>query len=121
MMLLSSTSGRFDSIVQLFTIVLIFIFVLMLAYFATKFTAGIQKGRLEGANLEVLETLRVAPNKYVQVIRIGKKYFSYVLCKDTVTLLGEVAEDDFSEIKKMGTGEAVSISFKDVLEKFRKR
>ena len=45
-MLLSMTSNRLDSIVQLITAVCIFIFVLALAYFTTKFTAGFQKSKL---------------------------------------------------------------------------
>ena len=119
-MLLSSTSNRFDSIVQLFTLVLIFIFVLALAYVATKLTAGIQKSRFSGANVEIIETLKIAPTKYIQVVRIGGKYFSYVVCKDTVTLLGEMSKDDISELDKAETGPTVNMNFKEIFDKFKK-
>ncbi len=64
-----------DSIVQLLTVLLIFIFVLALTYFTTKLTAGFQKGRYQSANVEIIETLRIAPTKYIQIVRIGEKYY----------------------------------------------
>ena len=120
-MLLVSTSNRSDSVVQLLTVILIFIFVLALTYFATKLTAGLQKGRLAGSNVEVLETFRIAPTKYIQVVRIGEKYFSYVVCKDTVTLLGEMTKDDISGFDKAEPNSAMNVSFKDILDKFKKQ
>lgn len=120
-MLLSSTSRRFDSIGQLLTVTLIFIFVLVLTYYATKLTAGLQKGRLAGSNVEVLETLKIAPTKYIQVVRIGRKYYSYVVCKDTVTLLGELTEDDIVPPGREEAERAVSISFREIFDKFRKQ
>lgn len=120
-MLLSSTSNRFDSIVQLLTVLIIFIFVLALTYFSTKLTAGLQKGRLAGSNVEILETFKIAPTKYIQIVRIGEKYFSYVVCKDTVTLLGEMTSDDISRFSKTEAGQAMNMNFKEIFDKFRKQ
>lgn len=120
-MLLSSTSYRFDSFVQLLTVLLIFIFVLALTYFFTKLTAGLQKGRLAGSNVEVMETFKIAPTKYIQIVKIGKKYFSYVVCKDTVTLLGELTDDDISNLDKAEASPAINLNFKDIFDKFRKQ
>lgn len=120
-MLLSSTSRRFDSIGQLLTVTLIFIFVLALTYFATKLTAGLQKGGLAGSNVEILETMKIASTKYIQVVRIGKKYYSYVVCKDSVTLLGELTEDDIALSDRDGTKPAVSLNFKEIFDKLKKQ
>lgn len=117
----SRTSNGFDSIVQLLSVILIFIFVLALTYFATKLTAGLQKGRLAGSNVEVLETFKIAPTKYIQVVRVGGKYFSYVVCKDTVTLLGEMTKDDISEFNKAETSSTINVNFKEILDKFKKQ
>ena len=108
-----------DSIVQLFTVILIFIFVLALTYFTTKFTAKLQMGRYQNANVEIIETYKIAPTKYIQVVRIGEKYFSYVVCKETVTLLGELAKDDITDSKQNEPNTAV-LSFKDIFEKLKK-
>lgn len=120
-MLLSTTSNRVDSVVQLLTVLLIFIFVLALTYLSTKLTAGLQKGRLAGSNVEVLETFKIAPSKYIQVVRIGGRYFSYVVCKDTVTLLGELTEDDIPKRDRTGTGPAINMDFKEIFDRFRKQ
>jgi flagellar protein FliO/FliZ len=110
----------FDSIVQLITVILIFIFVLVLAYFVTRLTAGVQKGRMEGSNIEIKETLKIAPNKYIQVVRVGEKYFSYIVCKDTVTLLGELKEDEIPDIEKAKTEPALNLNFKEIFDRLKK-
>ena len=43
-----------DSFVQLITALLIFAFVLVLTYFTTKFTAGLQKEKMRSPNVEVV-------------------------------------------------------------------
>lgn len=104
---------------QLITVLLIFVFVLALAYFVTRFTAGVQKAQYKNANVEIIETFKIAPTKYIQVVRIGGKYFAYAVCKETVTLLGELAEGDITGFAKDSENTAM-ISFKDILEKLRK-
>ena len=108
------TSNRLDSIVKLITVILIFIFVLALTYITTKFTAGLQKSKLASPNVEIIETFKLSTNKYVQIIRIGKKYYSVVVCKDAVTLMGELQEDEI-ELPKSGT--EATMSFQEILNK----
>ena len=113
-MLLSMTSNRFDSIVQFITVILIFIFVLALTYFTTRFTAGFQKGRMQNSNMEIVDTFRIDQNKYMQIVRVGEKYYSMVVCKDTVTLLGELSKEEIMiPESQLGT----TLSFKEILEK----
>ena len=108
------TSSGSDSTVQLITVILIFIFVLALTYITTKFTAGLQKSKMASPNVEVIETFKLSTNKYVQIIRIGKKCYSIVVCKDTVTLMGELQEDEI-ELPKSGT--EATMSFQEILNK----
>ena len=113
-MLLSTTSNRLDSIAQLITAVLIFIFIIVLAYFTTKFTAGFQKSKMVSPNVEIVETFHLAQNKYIQIVRVGTRYYSIVVCKDTVTMLGELDKDDIT-IPETGLG--TTVSFKEILDK----
>lgn len=108
------TSNRLDSIVQLITVILIFIFVLALTYFTTKLTAGLKKGQMLSPNMDIVETFKIAQNKYIQIVRVGEKYFSIVVCKDTVTLLGEISNDDIT-IPESGLG--TTMSFQEILDK----
>lgn len=112
-----AVSDRTDSYIQFISILIIFVFVLALTYWVTKWTAGYQKSKNAGANIEMMEALRLTNNKYVQIIRVGQKYLAVAVCKDTVTMLAEIPEDElcFSE----GEGSKVS-SFRDVLAKVQK-
>lgn len=108
------TSNRLDSTVQLITVLLIFIFVLVLTYITTKFAAGLQKSKMQSPNVSIVETLKLSTNKYVQIICVGKKYYAIVVCKDTVTLLGEINKD---EINLPETENNVPMSFQEILNK----
>ena len=109
------TSGL-DSVVQFITVLFIFIFVLGITYFTTRFVAGIQKDKYKTGNMELIETLRISNNKYLQIVRVGDKYFCMAVCKDTVTMLGEIQKE---EMVFQENNANVPMSFQDVLEKMK--
>lgn len=117
-MALSVSNNGFEAFAQLLTLFLIFIFVLGLTYFATKWVGNIQKNRLSGSNVKVLETMRITNSKYIQVIKIGSKCFAIAVCKDTVTYLCELNEDDLTF--QDTSVQLKSESFKNILDKFKK-
>lgn len=71
---------------------------------------------MNAGNMELIEACRIAPGKYIQIVRVGKKYLALAICKDSVTLLSELSEDEIkiTEKKEM-------VSFKELLEKAKKR
>lgn len=113
-MLLTGVNG----IAQLITVAVLFILVLALTYFTTRFVGRYQKGQLSGNNIQVIDMLRLSQNKLVQIVRVGEKYFAVVVCKDTVTLLGEI-DGDKLVIKEQGT--ASNMEFENLLKRFRKK
>lgn len=92
-MLLSVTSGL-ESMAQFITVLIIFVFVLGITWISTRYIAGIQKDKYKTRNIELIETLRISNNKYLQIVRVGNKYFCMAVCKDTVTLLGEIQKEE---------------------------
>lgn len=117
-MSLAVNNNRIEAFSQLITLVLIFAFVIALTYFATKIVGNYQKEKLAGSNIKILETLRISNSKYIQVIKIGSKCFAVAICKDTVTYLCELNEDDliYTEASDFDAAE----SFKTILDKFKK-
>lgn len=111
-------SGRADSYVQFMTVLILFLLVLAVTYFVTKWMAGYQRGRVSNANMEVLETISLTSNKYIQLIRIGQKYLAVAICKDTVTMLTEIPEQDL--ILSDGSVSR-TMGFKDILDKVQKK
>ena len=66
----------------------------------------------------MLEIIRIASDKYVQIIRVGNKYLAVAVAKDTVTFLTEV--DESALMRRDDTAEA-KMSFQELLEKVREK
>ena len=116
-MLLSVTSGL-ESVVQFITVLIIFVFVLGVTYISTRYIAGIQKEQYKTGNMELIETLRISNNKYLQIVRAGNRYFCMAVCKDTVTMLGEIQKE---EIVFHENNVNANIDFQKILEKMKQK
>ena len=95
-MILAATS--LDSFVQLITVLIIFVFVLILTYFTTRWMAGIQKGRSFNRNLKIIETISVGNNKMISIVEAGTKYIVVSIGKDEVNFLTELKEDELKDL-----------------------
>ena len=104
-----------DSVSQFITLLLIFVFVLGLTYFTTYFIANYQKGRVTGSNITLLEATRIGNNKFLQLVKIGKKYYCLAVCKDSVTVVACVEEDELNLSESGGR----SFDFSKILERMR--
>lgn len=60
-------TGKADSYAQFITVLLIFVAVLAVTAWVTKWIAGYQKKQGVESNIEVRETVRIANNKYIQL------------------------------------------------------
>ena len=92
-MILSVYSGA-DQIAHLIEVILLFAVVLVATYYTTRFIAGYEKGKLSAGNLKIIDTMRLSQNKILQIIRVGDKYLAIAVCKDSVTVLCELSEDE---------------------------
>lgn len=113
-----STNNAISAVAQIITLILIFIFVLALTYFTTRFVGHYQKLRMSGSNIQIMETFRISNSKYIQIVKIGKKYFAIAVCKDTVTYLCELDGEDL--IYNSVSTESHSDNFKAILDKLKK-
>lgn len=95
-MILAATS--LDSFVQLITVLIIFVFVIILTYFTTRWMAGIQKGRSFNKNLRIIETISVGNNKMISIVEAGKKYIVVSIGKDNVNYLTELKEEELKDL-----------------------
>lgn len=77
---------------QFVTVTLIFIFVIGITYFTTRWIGMYQKKHASYGAVKIIESFRLSSNKLLQVVKAGDKCFLIAVCKDTVTLLGEVDE-----------------------------
>ncbi|MBQ8246792.1 MAG: flagellar biosynthetic protein FliO [Lachnospiraceae bacterium] len=114
MLLALDSSSGINSFAQFLTVLIIFIGVLALTYFTTRWVASYQKGKMMSGNIQVLETFKITQNKYIQIIRIGDHLYAIAIGKDTITLLGELSEDEI-HIQE-ASGVMPNMDFKQLLE-----
>lgn len=120
-MVIASMSSRIEAFAQLITLLIIFIFVLAVTYYVTRFVGNYQKNKLSGSNINILETMRIANNKYIQIVKIGSRVFAIAVAKDTVSYLCELDENELI-YKESSSGKMLinNDNFKEILEKFKK-
>jgi flagellar protein FliO/FliZ len=107
---LSSTASGFG---QTIVVLLITIFVLVVCAWVTKWIGNYQKEKAPGENILIVESKRIAPNKFVEIIKIGEKYYALGIGKDEMTLIDEIDGDTLKDhYENSGT-----FSFKDFLNK----
>jgi len=105
-------TGKADSYAQFITVLFIFVAVLAVTALVTKWIAGYQKQQGAAGNI-----VRIANNKYIQLVRIGESYFAIAVCKDTVTALGQIPAE---QLKGKTTLESTS-GFRELLERAAKK
>lgn len=109
-------SGSIESVARLLTTLLIFAFVLFITFWTSKFIAGYQKQKMTTGNMEVVETVRIAPNKYLQIVRAGEQYYMIALGKDTVNLIAQLDPEEL-QLKSDAQMSMQYADFKTILEK----
>ena len=108
----------FDGFIQLVTVLIIFILVLLVTYFTTRFVGGYAKNKVMNGNIEIIDSAKVAPSKYIAIVRIASKYAAIGIGKDEITYLFDVPED---AIVERSQGTVMNYDFKELMEKARAR
>lgn len=125
MILLSSS---LESFIQLVGALLIFAFVLVITYFTTKWIGGYQKQQMSGRSFQLIDTVRIANNKYVQILKLGDVYLVVAVGKDEVTMLAKLTEEEIGlteeqlvESLQTNTQETFQETFDKIRERFSKK
>lgn len=115
-MVLIQSSSRLQSVAQLICAILLFFFVLFLAYIAARITGTYQSNAMnKRSNIKVIEVFRISNNKMIEIVKIGNHYLALAVGKDEITLLKELDED---EIVLRETS-LEPINFKHILDKIK--
>lgn len=104
-----------NNILQLITALFVFVLVLALTYFVTKWIAKSGAMQYRAKNIKVIETYKIAPSKYIQIIQIGKKQYAIGVTKEQITFLSELEEDQLEIPEEFGNT-VRDTSFKEVMK-----
>ena len=94
MSILEIGTSSSDSILQLLGVSILFIFILAITYYTTRFVGGVKLGQTKKGNFKVLETYKIAPNKYLQLVKIGTRYFAISVGKEDIRFIAELNKNE---------------------------
>ena len=115
---LTGFSSSLSSAWNIISLILIFLFVLALAYFSTKIIAKYQSNTLNSkSNIKIIESFRVGNNKYIAIAEIAGQYYALAIGKDEINLIGTLDKDNI--IDRQSTYNVNKTSFKDILSKVK--
>lgn len=106
-------AGTESGYAQFIAVLVVFVLVLGVTALTTKWISGYQKQQNANSNIEVIETSRLTNNKYLQIIRVGETYMVIAVCKDTVTMLGEIPIEQLKVTKADNSG----MGFKELFDR----
>lgn len=110
---------------QLLSVLAIFVIVLLLTWFVTRWIAGYQQSQMRNQNLKVIETLRLTVNSYIQIIEVGDVYLAIAVSKDHIEKLAELDKDQLKiPNTKQGidghmAGQGTDESFRSIFDKVK--
>lgn len=110
---------RWENILELGGVLIVFVLVLTATYYATKWFGKSGAIQMQSQNIKVIETFKIAPNKYIQIIQLGSKYYSIAVTKDNITFLAALDEDQLDLTAK--DKEVTILPFRDILDHLKKR
>ncbi len=103
---------------ELIGLLFILILILFAAFYATKIVGKVSAGQFKHSNFKVIDTYRISPNKYMQIVKVANKYLVIAVSKDSIKFITELEETEVS-IKDINAKE--NMSFKQILEKVRNK
>lgn len=105
------------SFFKLILLLIVFVLILVASYYFTKWYARSGFIKNQSPNIQVVETFPMGPGKQICIIRLGKQYAAVAVCKDTVTYLTTLSEDELIlEQRQLPEGDFRDI-FGDMLKK----
>ncbi len=107
-----------QNVLEMITVLIVFVLVLVATYYTTKWIGKSGVVPTHTKNIKVIESFRIAPNKYIQIVQLGNKYYSIGVSKDNITFLTSLEEEqlDFTEEKMNGQS---AEAFRDIMDRIR--
>jgi flagellar protein FliO/FliZ len=113
-------ASSFESFLQLLWVLLIFVFVLAVTYFALRWMGKYQKIHSRNQYLAIIETIPAGSNKMISIVQAGTKYLVVSIGKDEIRLLAELTEEEFVRLPNAsGEGSTTQGNFQDILNNLK--
>lgn len=113
----SSSWSTLDLLGRFFSVIMAIVFVMFLAYYATRWLAGARYIRHGKSNIRLLEGAAVGHQSSVQLVKAGEKVFLIGVTRERITFLAEIPKEQVVEPE----AESPPIPFEKYLKAYRER
>jgi len=113
----SDWSSGFQMIGQFFLLIIVFAFVLFLAYFSTKRLAAFKTGMRKNDFMKVVSVVPVGGGNSVSLLKVGERYFLLGVSKERIVCISEIDGKDIPEIKE----EEIKLPFEKYFQEYFKK
>lgn len=120
-MYLTAGISRVESLFNLFGMILVFLFILGIAYLTTRMLGDSKLLKQRNKNIDIIETYKLGPNKFIQIIKVGEKYVAIGIGKDEIEYLTELPKEQLILDSILNQRTNSPESFKDILAKLGKK
>jgi flagellar protein FliO/FliZ len=110
-------SANQNNLLQVIVLLILFVTVLIAAFFTTKMFGKFQLKKGSSKNIHQLESISAGPGKFIQLIQIGEEYILIGITKDKITFLKEINKDNI-DLTKYDKKDMSQVAFSKHLEKF---
>lgn len=117
-------SNSLESFFELISVLLVFVFVLVLTYFATRWMGNYEKRRMKSKNLQIIETIPAGNNKMISLVKAGTVYLVVSVGKDEIHPLTTLTEEqltDFSFMMESSSSFQNTESFQEILGQLKEK
>lgn len=116
-------AGAIKSVLRLITLIILFIIVLAVTYYVTRWVGGYQKEKYSKGNIQIIEARQLGQNKFIYVAKIGSDYFALSSGKENFSVIGKLDPEGLSlpedNVKENDQTGIIKEPFKDILNKVK--
>ena len=114
---LNGESGGVKSVLKLIGLIILCILIIAASYFTTRFVGKRQLKGSAKSNIRNIDIFRISPNKYLQIVEIGERYFCIAVAKENISLIAELNKEDIKNFPPVPTEKSFKETMAEILKK----
>lgn len=95
----SSSFSAVSAFGQIVFLIVVFAFIIFLAYYSTKVIAKNRIKSMSGNNIVIIESINIGLGLCLHIIKAGEQYFLISATKEKIELISELNKDTIKETK----------------------
>ncbi|MFA9381523.1 MAG: flagellar biosynthetic protein FliO [Acetanaerobacterium sp.] len=98
--------------------ILMVVAIVVLAFYSTKWLGKRMGGAVKSRYLSVIDRVSLGQDKYIAVVKVGEKHLLIGVSSGSVTNLGELSQDDLTQVVTEQGAVSFGDAFKESMKKY---